>query len=51
MWEIINNKVNKKKKIIFEIVFEMVHVQPYEGFQKKPHHIPVPSACHWNLQC
>jgi hypothetical protein len=37
----------EKKKVIFEIVFEMVHGQPYKGFQKNAH-IPVPIIWHWN---
>ncbi len=33
--EVVIKKVNKKKIVIFQIIFEMVHGQPYEGFQKK----------------
>ncbi len=33
--EVVIKKVNKKKVVIFQIIFEMVHGQPYEGFQKK----------------
>jgi hypothetical protein len=33
--------------VIFEIVFGMVHQQPYEGFQKIPH-IPVSITHPWN---
>jgi hypothetical protein len=42
--EVVIKKVNKKKIVIFQIIFEMVHGQPYEGFQNKIKnpHIPVP---------
>jgi steroid 5-alpha reductase family enzyme len=33
--EVVIKKVNKKKIVIFQIIFEMVHGQPYEGFKKK----------------